>query len=587
MRQAPLILWILMCLFGASPAIQAQPLGTLDLNRVATADGLIFRLSGSVGDGSAGVPVTGGFDLDNDGHNDFAMANFQAAPLSRTGAGQVFLVFGDGAIAGQIDTADPHPRVLPILGDQANEHAGSEIWMADVTGDGLGDLIICRQDYSLPGRLRAGALTLIPGQTLLRTLAANEQTIDLRSPPAELQITTILGATTGSRLCIWARSGDVTGDGTDDLLVGADREASHGESDSGAAYLFRGGSHLQSSQTIDLADFGSVIAGQVARIQPPTGSSNFHFGATVQIADLDGNGSAEVLIAAALNRAGAGIGGGEGSGGAPDGTLYIAWDDNFTGNWIPAAGTALDFVVTQGPGAHTSINGFAGKNDVFGEEILGGLDYDNDGQADLFVGDLTADGWGTVARNNAGTSHVIYQAQGLKGHDFDLQDGPFPSGFSMSTFIGPTPGAISGDTAMHGDFNGDGIADLAFSSPHDRPFGRINAGTLHIVLGRTGPWPALTDLAAENFPDPALIRIVEIYGAKGNGADGDTGDTLCYSGASGDMNGDGISDIITNEMEGNGTAPGAIDVGNLLLIDVRRVLDRVFQDGFESPDQEP
>ena len=584
MRQAPLIPLLLMCLSGASPTIQAQPVGSLDLNRVATTQDLIFRLIGSVGDGSAGVPVAGGFDLDNDGLNDFAMANFRAAPLSRAEAGQVFLVFGDGSIGGQIDTAAVHPRVLSILGDQANEHAGSEIWMADVTGDGLGDLIICRQDYTPPDRVRAGALTLIPGQTLLRTLAATGQGIDLRTPPPGVEIVTILGAMAGSRLCIWARSGDVTGDGIDDLLVGADREPSHGESDSGAAYLFRGGSHLQSSQTIDLANFGAVIAGHVARIRPPTGSSNFHFGATVQIADLDGNGSAEVLIAAALNRAGAGIGGGEGSGGAPDGTLYIAWDDNFAGNWIPAPGTALDFVVTQGPGGHSSINGFAGRNDVFGEEILGGLDYDDDGHADLFVGDLTADGWGGVVRNNAGTGHVIYHAQGLKGHDFDLQNGPFPPGFSMSTFIGPTPGAISGDTAMHGDFNGDGIADLAFSSPHDSPFGRINAGTLHIVLGQTGPWPAITDLAVANFPDPALIRIVEIYGAKGNGAGGDSGDTLSYSGAYGEMNGDGISDIITNEMEGNGTAPAAIDVGNLLLIDMRRVLDRFFTDGFESPD---
>jgi hypothetical protein len=561
-----------------------QPANTLDLLGTSTASGKIFRLQGSVGDGSSGVPVAGGFDMDKDLSNDFAMASFRAGPGGVDNAGTVYLVFGNDQVAGQIDTAASNSRVLTINGVQPSEHAGSELWMADVTGDTFGDLIICRQDYSPPGRLGGGALTLIPGQPMLRTMAANNEVLDLGAPPEGLQIVNIFGANAGSRLCIWARTGDITGDGTDDFVIGADREASNAESDSGAVYLIRGGSYLETSQTIDLADFGTVIPGNVARVRPLVDSVNFHFGATVQVADLDGNGKAEVMVAAALSRAGAALGPvggfGEGSGGERDGTLYIAWDDNFDNDWIPAPDTSLDFIIDAGAGSYSRINGFDFVNDTFGEEILGGLDYDDDGNADLFVGDLTADGWGAVTRNNAGTGHVIYNATNLKNLDFDLSDASLPAGFSMSTFIGRVAGAIGGDTAMHGDFNGDGIADLAFSSPHDNPFGRFNAGTIHIMFGQTGGWPAVIDLAPANFPSPAVINILEIYGANGGGT-GDSGDTLSYSGAFGDMNKDGVTDIITNEMLGNGNLPSAIDVGNLLLIDVRRILDTIFGDSFE------
>ncbi len=562
-------------------AVSAQPAGTTDLATVPPTGGGVQRIFGSSGNGSAGVPVAGGFDADGDGFDDYAFAAMRASPLGRNNAGEIFLVFGTGVIDGEIDTAGSNPRVLRIIGDQVQENAGSELWMDDVTGDGLGDLLICRQNFSPDGgtRIGAGALTVIPGSALLRTLAANLTTIDLRAPPPALNLTTLHGAVTGDRLGIWARTGDVTGDGIADLVIGADRQTQNGESDGGAAYLIRGGTHLASGQTVDLAAFGAgALPGNIARMRPPPGSANFHFGATVQIADLDGNGRSEVLAAAALNRAGAALpplgGSGEGIGGSPDGTVYIAWDDHFTGDWLPV----LDFVIGAGPGSHTIIDGGA-DNVSFGEELLAGLDYDNDGNPDLFAGDLVAGGFGGISRPFAGLGHVFYNAAMLKNQVFDL-DAP-PPGLITATFLGPAGSAIAGDTALHGDFNGDGIADLAIASPHDTHFGRINSGTIHILLGQNGVWPAFVDLAPANFPTPAQIVIHEIYGANGNTA-GNQGDTLAYSAAAGDLDGDGITDLITNEMTGDGLAPGSIDVGNLILINGAAVVHLLFRDGFEA-----
>jgi hypothetical protein len=359
------------------------------------------------------------------------------------------------------------------------------------------------------------------------------------------------------------RTGDVTGDGIADIVVGADQEPGSGDTHSGAVYVIRGGSHLATTQTIDLASFGSTsLAGHIAKIVPPVNSFEHHFGATCQIADLDGNGRAEVLVATALNRAGAiiqpaGGSGSHGFGGSADGTVYIAWDDNFIGNpW--AAG--LTFSMSSPPGSRTILRGGV-QNISFGEEILGGLDYDNDGDADLFVGDIIGDATVGQTRPNSGSGHVIYDAALLKGLNTDLD--LYPG--TVTTILGGASGDIAGDTAMHGDFDGDGIDDLGVSSPEANPLGRADAGAIHVLFGQTGVWPSTIDLAAL----PAMgVRIAAVFGANGN-VGIDAGDVLSYSAAAGDLNGDGRVDIITNEMQGDGVLPAAEDVGNLLLISGR------------------
>lgn len=604
-RTVPFILALAALL---SSPLRAQPVATLDLAAVGTSDSGLQRVHGSVGTGVSGVPVAGGFDVDGDGHRDYAFAAMRADPMGRNEAGQVFLVFGDGSIDGTLDSGVSDARILPITGDQVQENAGSELWMADITGDGLGDLLICRQNFTPDaGRIGAGALTILVGHPDLRAMAGAGETLDLRNPPGDLPIVDILGdnaglvdgqgmnQNVGERLCMWTRTGDVTDDGVADFVVGADRRASHNnptQRDSGAAYVFRGGTHFQFSQTIDLADFGAVAVGNVLRLRPPGDCDDddgdgidCHFGATVQIADLDGNGVGEVIAAAALNRAGGSLppagGSGNGAGGSRLGTVYIAWDDNFVGSWNPSPDFSVGTGAGSNPGSHTIMHGGAG-NHVFGEELLGGLDYDNDGAPDLFVGDLTGEGFGSLPdTTNAGLGHIIYDAELLRNEIFYV-DSP-PPGFAMATFQGPGTGAIAADTAMHGDYNDDGIDDIAFSSPHDDHFGRVNAGTIHVLLGKNGQWPAESDLDPANYPDPSDVQFLEIYGA--NGVSGDAGDTLCYSAADGDINGDGVIDVITNEMLGNGLQPGSEDAGNLVLMDVKKLFgfeSGFFSDGFEA-----
>ena len=530
---------------------------TVDLATVDETGPLLLRGYGYTGDGGTGIPVAGAFDVDADGDRDYAMSAMVASPLGRGSAGEVYLLLGDGTLGAPVDLALPSASVVRILGDLAQENAGSEIWMDDVTGDGLGDLLIARQNFGPPGRTGSGALTILVGGSAVGDFAATLADLDLRSPPPSLTIVTFVGAAALDRLGIWMRTGDVTGDGIADIVVGADQVAVATVAHAGAVYVIRGGSHLATSQVIDLALFGTTaLAGNIARIDGAPGFE-FHFGATCQIADLDGNGRAEVLAAATLNRAGAilppaGVPSAHATGGTTDGTLYIAWDDNFPQVW--PAGYA--FRIDQAPGTTTDIHG-ATCNRNFGEEILGGLDYDDDGDPDLFVGDITGN-CGPVALNAAGSGHVFYDAAALAGLSFTLNA---PPALPITDFYGAAAGNIAADTAMHGDFDGDGIGDLAFSSPKASPLGRTNAGSLHVFFGNDGQWPASIDLA--NVPGSVLST--EVHGALGR-MGGNRGDTLAYSGAAGDVDGDGRTDLLTNEMLGDGVGVGAIDAGNLVLL---------------------
>ena len=585
----------LVCELILAGALAGAPALTLDL--ADRPPGVLRILGhGPTDGGNMGVPVCGGFDCDGDGYCEAAFAQFRASPFERIGAGEVTVVFGNGVIGGTLDAAIDQRGLLRIAGFQPHESTGSEIWMDDLTGDGRGDLLIGRQNHSLefasPRQPRAGcgAVTIVVGSPGWRVQADRLERLDLGSPPPGIKVITFVGPKDYDRLGIWFRTGDITGDGIADVVVGSDEVDAEGASivqNQGAAFVIRGGPHLlDCPDVVDLAHLEHAklpvgLRGNVARIDAPGGADRFHLGATVQVGDLDGNGRAEVLLAATLNRVGAGLrlpgapsGTGQFVGGARNGRVYIVWDENFPpGPWPDNYRFAVDAPLI---GEFTSIDGGM-EATSFGEEILAGLDYSGDGFADLMIGDLVGDPFG---RNNAGRAYVIYNVGHLRGRVIDLD---FPAdGFYHTVVSGAVPRAIAGDTALHGDFDGDGHADLAIGSPHDEPEGRSDAGSIHVFYGQAGGWPQAIDLRPANLPGPAEMRIALIQGAHGKQGS-DMGDILGYSGAAGDFNRDGRPDLIVNEMAGNGSATVRQDVGNLLVIDAASLLDAAEQSLDFSP----
>jgi hypothetical protein len=136
--------------------------------------------------------------------------------------------------------------------------------------------------------------------------------------------------------------------------------------------------------------------------------------------------------------------------------------------------------------------------------------------------------------------------------DDHLSGSDDPNTFS----IFPRAGSIA-----TGDVNGDNILDLIIGAP-DVDFtpaqgnARPNAGAVYIVLGRqpfANPTLIDTNLAASNLPD------VRIFGLNAN-------DRLGFAVASGDVNGDGISDVLMGAPGADFNATPRNDTGAVFVI---------------------
>jgi hypothetical protein len=113
-----------------------------------------------------------------------------------------------------------------------------------------------------------------------------------------------------------------------------------------------------------------------------------------------------------------------------------------------------------------------------------------------------------------------------------------------------------------GDVNGDGIGDVASGAPLDEQgAGNWNQGALHVYFGFPG-FSGVRDAAQPGSPD--LI----VYGQSGTGTVDDQcnnkkADVLGKGVAVGDVNGDGLNDLLTSALRADGLGPGQSDFGRV------------------------
>lgn len=186
------------------------------------------------------------------------------------------------------------------------------------------------------------------------------------------------------------------------------------------------------------------------------------------------------------------------------------------------------------------------RNDYSGISVSSAGDVNGDGIADLIIGATGADPGG---RTNAGASYVVFGHAGAFAASLDLASLNGTNGFAINGVNGVIEGAPNlflntGDNsgssvATAGDVNGDGIDDLIIGAYSADPDGQYTAGTSYVVFGRAGGFAPSLELASLNGANGFAI-----YGV--NAADFSGGSVS----SAGDINGDGIDDLIIGERHG-------------------------------------
>ncbi len=505
------------------------------------------------GGGNCGLPVEYG-DYDDDGLLDVAIAATLAdsGPLQdRVDAGEVYVLKGNGAIAGSLDLASPigEQPMLRVLGGAEGDLLGTELYSSDQNGDGVADLIIGASGVDSNGNADSGAVYVIYGG------ADFGGVIDLADPDSK--VVTVLGIDTMDRIGLWVESGDFDGDGHEDLMISGDAGdgVANANRDRGEIYVMDGSQPLP--EVIDLAHPPADLV-----LTTIYGEGNRdHLGSCIHSADLDGDGYEEIIGSAALNRViadptGVETAGGDGPVNSRNGCgdTYILWGETNPPHLIDLSDSAS----LLSEGKLTVIYG-ADSDDYLGEEISSG-NLDGDAYLDLMIGALTAKGV-TNTVTSTGEAVVIYGGPHLRGQVLDMRQRPA----GTCTLIGEFRRNMAGDTLSTADVNGDGFEDLYFGVVRGNVTrdGVIQTSNGEILIMYGGPrrWPRVLPLATMDADTDYPTR--RIFGREQE-------DLMSESMEGADFDGDGFADVLSSAPRADGFDNAFASAGEATIVSGHR-----------------
>ncbi len=479
----------------------ANPSGVPDAKLLVTGAAAYNSLGLVSGEGIQLADVTG------DGVLDVVAGTYLANASGIVDVGTIYVWEGGSSLSGS-----PAPRATltvpgAVASDKLGYSGGQGIQLADVTGDGVLDVVASAIEADVAGVTDAGAIYVWGGGSALSG-----------SPPP-LATLTVSGASVGDRLGEAYLSGqgiqfaDVTGDGVLDVVAGATGADVAGVTNAGAIYVWKGGSSLSGSPML-LATLTVSVASDALG----TGT-----GQGIQLADVTGDGVLDVV---------AGTPYADVAGVIDVGAIYV-WNGGSTLSGTPAPVATL---TVPGAVAGDGLGWASGQGIQF-------ADVTGDGVLDVVAGAGGADLSGVM---DVGAIYAWKGGATLIGSLAPLATLTVP-GAVIGDLLGVMGFSIPSAQGIHlADVTGDGVLDVVAGAFVADVAGVIDAGAIYVWKGGSTLSGSLAPLASLTVPGAVAYDAVGGY-AVGQGIQ------------IADMTGDGVFDVVAGAR--NADVAGVRDVG--------------------------
>ena len=392
---------------------------------------------------------------------------------------------------------------------------GRPITSGDLDGDGYDEVVVAASE-SFGGVIsRVYVLRGGPG-------AHGLGSIDLTTSDAD-QV--ILGAAVDDNLGASMATGDMNGDGVDELILCASSASFSGVDGRGIAYVIYGGADFFDEPVRDLAD----TANWDMRVLGPVAFGDM--GGANLFGGLDAHGAAvgrlnddvygDLVLGVHLADGAA----------AQAGRVYVVpggpWPSGFTRN-LAVPGSYL-----------TRIDG-RGNSDELGTVVL--------------TGDLTGDGIDELILPNEYASQGLFTTEGavhiFRGRETWFTFHSLGASPADITLLGDFNYDKLGAAAVAGDFDGDGVTDLAAAAPGadaGTPDSQFGDGFVYGLLGSSEYQTGTHTIDyASATPDFLIV--------------GEFRENLGVELSVGDFNADGVDDIAAAERFGGPSINGVVEV---------------------------
>ena len=416
--------------------------------------------------------------------------------------GAAFAVYSNGSVISFSGESYWHQNTSGIGGgSETNDFFARAMATGDFDNDGYADAVfgVPEENFEVSGfdKLDAGMINVVYGSSGGLSSQGSE-TFHQNTSGLKDEVET--GDLFGSSFAV----GDFNNDGYDDLAVGVPgEEVDPGPEGGGLVQVLYGGSGGVSAAD-DIWHQDNTSAGSVAE-------TNDEFGTSLAAGDFDGDGYDDLAI------------------GSPKEDIG---NENDAGMVTILYGGSGGLSTAGDQGWHqdsSGIKGAAETNDFFGAALASG-DFNNDGYDDLAIGVPEENLSGGV---NAGAVAVLFGSSGgITAND------DFITLASPTMWFAENTDDKFGSALAVGDFDGDGVDDLAASAPSKTDEKDYGCGIVYVMRYNN----ASTDFE-QMAAMPGQGCLSGLIDAEQYGA----------SLAALDINADGISDLVVGAPNGQGS----------------------------------